>query len=107
MLYEVITGMHVLAKYVIDVVEDHFVIKHGGCRELVVGQRQRSYPRSRATTRSYEGMVKHAQVFLINKGMLNKPAVAVVSTCWLRGCYPLSLAEESGPAGREAGIFMD
>lgn len=54
--------MHVLTKDVIDVVEDHFVIKHEVRRKLLAGQRRRSYLRSRAAPGAYEGMVKYPDV---------------------------------------------
>ncbi|WP_234917583.1 DUF2080 family transposase-associated protein, partial [Aeromonas caviae] len=42
----------------IDVVEDHFVIKHEVRRKLLAGQKRRSYLKSRAAPGAYEGMVK-------------------------------------------------
>uniref|UniRef100_UPI0023784C56 hypothetical protein n=1 Tax=Aeromonas caviae TaxID=648 RepID=UPI0023784C56 len=50
--------VHVLTKDVIDVVEDHFVIKHEVRRKLLAGQKRRSYLKSRAAPGAYEGMVK-------------------------------------------------
>ncbi|MGL5485313.1 MAG: hypothetical protein ACRDC6_03380, partial [Shewanella sp.] len=38
------------------------MVKHGGCRSVLAGQDWRSYPRSRATPRSYEGMAKGNQI---------------------------------------------
>lgn len=56
-------GMHVLAKYVVDVCQDHFVVEHGVYCLVLAGQCWRSYPRSRATPRSYEGMAKGATIY--------------------------------------------
>lgn len=51
-------GVHVLAKYVVDMVEDHFVVEHGVCRLVLAGQCWRSYLRSRVTFGLYGGMIK-------------------------------------------------
>ena len=47
-----------LAKYVVDMVEDHFVVEHEVCRLVLAGQCWRSYLRSRVTFGLYGGMIK-------------------------------------------------